>query len=649
MRKILFAIAALGLCVSAAAFQQPAQQTAPAGLILGRVVDAVTNDPLPGVLVNLSFLKPPAPDAPRLLEPRIITDAQGRFLFRGVPAAAYYVQATVGGLNAYSPNGFVVTGVGFPIGAYLSGGYGQRRVNGPLQALELAEGQRVGDVVIRLWKSGAITGRLTDETGEPLVSQVVGAARLTSGGRPTQGPTVRTDDRGIYRLAALTPGSYVVFVPQTQVSMPVSTGEETAAAADPNTYQRFSNANAPSPTIGGVRVGSSLIATTPESGRFEGGALISNALAPVRDGDAMFVYPTTFYPSSTKLAQSSRISLKPGEERSGVDVVLRPARATSITGVMMDDAGLVPNVGLHLMPADQGNEASILEVAATATDGRGAFSFPVVPEGQYTIVAWRTGGPAGAQQPASRIGESAGAWAKQVVTVGARPVDNITVTMRPPVTVSGNVVFDGASDRPPADRLRNFPVTTYPASPLFRSPGPSAGSTIDMAANGRIQIRNVSPPGRFAFGPPSLPAPWTLQSISVGGRDVTDATFDLGESDIVDVVITYTDRPATLSGTVAMGSDNNDPGVFLFPSTPSRWRDARLSTRSFLAARPTKAGAFSFATVPPGDYFIVAVPDESAGTWPDEEFLARLAAIATPVRIAPNQAATVALRVSAIK
>ena len=194
------------------------------GLILGRVIDADAGTPVSGVVVTAVASPDPFNIPPAGRPQAMLTDAQGRFVFRNLPKATYSLVATIGG-NGYSPSGFIVTGRGHQIGAYLNGGYGQRRPNGPFQTIDLADGERIGDAVIRLWKGGAINGRVLDEAGEPLVDVSVAAVQRSSDGRLLTGPTARTDDRGVYRLATLTPGSYLVVVPQTQLLMPSSTIE----------------------------------------------------------------------------------------------------------------------------------------------------------------------------------------------------------------------------------------------------------------------------------------------------------------------------------------------------------------------------------------------------------------------------------------
>ena len=647
-RRVLSGLVAIAASVGLLTASQQEAPAAATGVIAGRVLDAQTGQPLAGIVLQIG---PSIPVAAAGRPARVVSDAQGRFVFSGLLKGSYLVPATAGG-NTTSPAGFVVTGMGFPIGAYLNGGFGQRRPNGPLRAIELSDGQRVTDAEIRLWKSSVVSGRVVDEAGEPLVGLVVGVVQLSSEGRLLNGPTMRTDDLGAYRFSGLSPGNHVVFVPQTQVSMPVSTGDELASAPpDPTARQRFTLASAPVPNTGGLKIGESLVSTVPDSGNFAAG-MFSNALPPIARDNALFVYQTTFHPSAVALSQSTRIKLSPGEVRENVDVQLRPTLATSVSGVVVDDAGPVAGLGLRLMPADQGEEASILEATHTASDSRGAFVFPVVPAGNYNLVAWRSGGvPTGNQQQPfaepKRISERAGAWATQPVAVGNRPVANVRVSVRAPVTVNGRIEFSGASPRPPAERLRTgFMTTIWRANAMLRTSGSSSGSLMDPVT-GLISVKGVSPPGRYFAGPPSLPAPWSVESITLAGQDVTDAAFNIGDGDLNDLVITYTDRPASVAGTVSGAAA--EATVFMFPVNRARWPDARLSSRTFRSIRPSTTGTYVLTNVPPGEYFIVAIRDEDAGDWPDAQFLARLAGVASAVKVSPSQQASFTLKVGVLK
>jgi hypothetical protein len=181
---------------------------APTGAIVGRAVDADAGTPVSGVAIVALGEQQPGPGA---RPPVMLTDAQGRLAFRNLAKGSYTLIANVGG-NGYSPSGFLVTGTGHQIGAYLNGGFGQRRPNGPLSPIELDEGERIPDAVIRMWRGGAINGRVEDEAGEPVVDAVVSAVPRSSDGKLLTGPTTTTDNRGVYRLGTLTPGEYGIGV-----------------------------------------------------------------------------------------------------------------------------------------------------------------------------------------------------------------------------------------------------------------------------------------------------------------------------------------------------------------------------------------------------------------------------------------------------
>jgi protocatechuate 3,4-dioxygenase beta subunit len=101
---------------------------------------------------------------------------------------------------------------------------------GPNGRIGLREKQWFNEADIKLWKPGAISGRVLDEFGEPMVATYVRAiARQMVAGRAQfiAGPVALTDDRGEYRIPNLPPGQYLVQVPSVQTTvatdMPTST------------------------------------------------------------------------------------------------------------------------------------------------------------------------------------------------------------------------------------------------------------------------------------------------------------------------------------------------------------------------------------------------------------------------------------------
>ncbi|HUR21095.1 MAG TPA: carboxypeptidase-like regulatory domain-containing protein, partial [Vicinamibacterales bacterium] len=552
-------VAAVGFASAVVAAQQ---EPVANGVILGKVVDAATKAPVAGVLVTVGVSPGSIPLASAPPQPiRALTDAQGRFVFRHLRPGSYAIAATTGS-NGFEQSGFLVTGMGHLIAPYLNGGFGQRRPNGPLQNLRLDQGGVVSDVVIALWKGASIDGTVVDEANEPLVGLIVAAVRRTSDGVLTTGPTTRTDDRGMYHISALAPGDYVVVVPQTQVLLPVSAVEAAfAPAPDPLLGRQFSAAGAPSPSQAGIAIGGVLSASTPP--------VASNALL-TPDTRVRHTYQSTFHPAATTLDQASVVTVRSGDEATDVDVRLTPVPSTRVSGALIDNGAPVPFFGVRLLPADSGDGTEVMEIASTSTDAQGRFTFPSVPMGQYRLFAQRPAGvPSGATPQGGvtyaeprTLAETAGAWAVGGVTVADRPIEDVILTLRASFKVAGRAVFDGAMAAPPRDRLNQFSFSAVPARTSRRIAGPVSVSQIDTS--GRISIASLSP-GRYILKWPDLLPGWTVESVTVGGRDLTDAAFEIADSDIADLVVTFTDRPASITGAVrfAAAVADSDASVFL--------------------------------------------------------------------------------------
>src|SRR5690242_8468436 len=107
------------LLVAAVQSPQPPAAAPPAGLILGRVVDAASGRPVSGAIVALTGAAGST---------RAMTNGAGQFVFRKLPKGSF-------GLTVTKPG-------------YVEGAYGRRRPGGSTRSVELDDGQRVGDVVI---------------------------------------------------------------------------------------------------------------------------------------------------------------------------------------------------------------------------------------------------------------------------------------------------------------------------------------------------------------------------------------------------------------------------------------------------------------------------------------------------------------------
>jgi Carboxypeptidase regulatory-like domain len=224
-------------------------------VIRGRVVAASTGDPLRNARVAILGT------ANTVVRP-VLTDGDGRFALTRVPAGAHQITA-------------IKTG-------YAEARFGARG-SGPALRVEVAAGAIVNGIDIHLARSGAISGRVVDDAGDPLPNSTVSAERLVRvDGRLDTRPvaTAQTDDLGEYRLFGLPAGRFVVGV--------TSTGMDS-------------------------------LQNTP--------------------GFTDVVWSRSFYPGVPSLAQAQPVTIAPGADVPGIDFTSAPTRRPSLSTTVVDPNG----------------------------------------------------------------------------------------------------------------------------------------------------------------------------------------------------------------------------------------------------------------------------------------------------------------------
>src|SRR6185295_18710482 len=180
LNRSIFAAVVLALCIVAhAQVRSPAPKTEQPtlGTIDGKVVNE-SGQPLGGAMV---FVRTVSPGIAR----STITDLEGNFRVNGLETGLYLVTANS---PAYT------NVVGDP---------------------EAPKYYRLGDSArVEMVRGGAITGTVTSAIGEPLIGVRVRAIMIRDvkgqPGRSLGNIEQPTDDRGIYRIYGLAPGTYIV-------------------------------------------------------------------------------------------------------------------------------------------------------------------------------------------------------------------------------------------------------------------------------------------------------------------------------------------------------------------------------------------------------------------------------------------------------
>lgn len=624
---------ALAIAQTAAQPGLPPQPPPATGLLIGTVVDS-NGDPVEGAIVRLrggfaevalQSIPGELPGGPRSTRSR----AGGLFLFSGLPEGAYSLDVTKTG--------------------YLPGAFGRRRPGGAAQSIPLAVGERKSAIRLQLWQFSAVTGSVVDEAGEPMVGvQVQAMRRVFEAGYPKlQSPAVlsSTNDRGEFRIDGLTAGSYAVCIANTPVALPTSLIDSYVQAAADGTVNQFrqqlgsfTGLGTPMPAAAGQRIADVVV---------QGGQQSRLPTVLVGDDGRVFTYPTTCYPSGAP-SVSQRIDLEPGAERQ-VTFQLTPQPAAEVSGRVLGPDGPMANVALRLLAGytTQLTGDSGFESAIATTDQSGMFRFVGVTVGDYTLRVIKSPDPLPnpATPGAITASPDPAFWANLPVAVTEKGIADLEVQLQRGFRVTGRLEFDGTAPKPTPEMLERYGVQFAPAEGNGGRQLNAFRGSIDR--EGRILTPEM-PPGRYvvwflAFAADRIAsAAWETVGATIGGRDASNVAFEL-KADETTLVVTRTDRPATIAGTArnSQGQPDPDAAILMFPTDPNRWKDFGSSSRLLRQVRSAESGGYRIRGVPEGDYYIAAIQESEAIDWQDPALLALVARTASRVTIGKYEQKTV--------
>jgi hypothetical protein len=534
----------------------PRQFKTGTGRILGRVMSTDSGAPLRRAQVRLT--------ATEIGLKTALTDAEGRFEFRELPAGRFTLNASKSG--------------------YVTVQYGQTRPFEQGRPIELADKQVLDKTDLAMPRGGVIAGRIVDEFGDPLPDALVSAMRQTwSNGRrrllPT-GPTSQTNDLGQFRMYGLPPGDYYI-----------------SATLRNTDIMMFDTA-----MLGGPSSGAS--GSTPSSG-----------------------YAPTYFPGTPTAANAQRVTVAVGQEAQNTDFALAPVRLARISGTVMTsegkplDGGMVTatpvsrtgEVGLALMGGGTGR---------TSRDGN--FSIASVAPGEYTLnvrsVRIMTSDGGDTVMFRATVGGADGSDSETgslPIVVAGEDLSNVVIVTSKGASAAGRLTFEGGTPpSPSAVRITSVATDTD-------GPGVMGGGGATLNQDGSFQLKGLS--GRRLLRAGNLPPGWTLKSVRLNGDDVTDTgvEFKSGQ-DISGLELVASSKQTEITGgvTAANGSAVKDYTVVVFSDDSHYW--TLPYTRWVTGTRPDQEGRFRIRNLPPGSYNAIAVDYVEAGAWGDPELLERL-------------------------
>jgi hypothetical protein len=441
---------------------------------------------------------------------------------------------------------------------------------------------------------------------------------------------VFTDDRGMYRVSGLVPGEYMVMASPPAVGMRLSVfGDIGRGGRGAGELAAMIGAGG---TQGALQVGDALLTI----GR-------GSAIPPPPVGDRVQLYPTTFHPSALLPSQGSSVTIGSGEERAGVDVLLQPVPTARVSGLVSSPTGPAAMMPLRLLLQGGDEIPPDLLGGATVTDASGAFTFPAVPAGQYTLRA------AGAVGTGDQFNSRGGSyWTAMPLTVSGSDLDGIVVDLRQMLRISGRVEFQGGA-APQLSAPRGMAIGVAlenidgPFGPGLGGGTGGAGATWDGPTFTLFGYTG----GRYLVRVGNSPAGWMFKSATLDGRDVSETAFEF-QRDVTDLVVTFTDRWSGISGSV-LGLAADGASVVVFPIDAQSWTNYGSNPRRLKSARATAQGRFGISSLPPGDYYAVAIPEEQTADWRDPKMLEELARVATRINIGEGEHKTIDLSIKEVR
>ena len=488
-------------------------------------------------------------------------------------------------------------------------------------------------------KTDSITGRVVNESGQPLPNARV-SVQSVEGGRP--GGQTKTDREGTFKVTGLNPVPYRIYVhmpayirtsdePQSGPSARqykvgdsvrlvltkggVITGTVTTSTGEPvigvgvRAWMKRNNKDqrVPSAELSGA-------GTTDDRGAYRIYGLSTGTYTVSAGGahpyyqsplDAFDAFLPTYAPSSSTRDSAVEISVRAGEETSNVDITFRRDMGRIVSGTLSGpgiEGGFTVNLTTVAPAGSQSN------VSHFSQPGISQFAFQGIADGDYYLTA----------QSQSQGGEVTFSEPRLIRVRGA-DIEDIDLTVTAMGSISGRVLLEESKvnecqgkQPPPFNEM--FISAWHKDSDTARSQPQfiwSVGAPVRPDSQGNFTIRNLAT-SQYYFAARFPPRSWYLKSIAIArARKPSDVTrvwtnVKTGER-LSGLIVTVAQGGASVQGQVVLSEGETTPEnlfVYLVPSE----REAADELLRFYGAAVSKEGKIGLNNLAPGRYWILAQP-----------------------------------------
>ena len=575
------------------------------GLLLRRFVVLVFLALVPGIAVSQRRIANPAPTPPQIptftVKGRVVfdnterpvrrtqialmqlpsdrgserssaTDRDGRFAIDNVPTGVYF--AVVNAPGIISPLAFMTLTDKGP-----SENYDLKTIREYCTEI-VVDGGDV-NVTIHARRGGAISGKITYSDGDPAVDAQVAVIRrngkkvtpVLTGLTAAALMSMRTDDRGRYRVAGLPPGEYIVSAAETNTSPNGRRGSDS----------------------------------------FFGGFFESDALL------------VTYYGGGRRSDDAIKLDVTTGSETSDIDITLLDSTPHTVRGSVIAklDRVPLPDATLSIRIRDQ---ASLFGGGSQqfATNSEGLWVLDGVPDGTYVISVEPPGNfPLPGADPDSEVNyDDDGVPPRKNVptrkfvrneveiTVSGGDLVVEPIALAEGASISGTLEFPQASD----DATPQYVQITYryEADPTeaFGNSAFAQGTefTVEGLRAGKIFLNATPGYGGGGLTEKNL----FVKSITLNGVDLRQKPLTVSEGQsIKNVRIVIGQNPAKGSVKLTDGEGKPLPAkrLAIIPVDEGRW----LFTNEIVAGVTDTRGTFAFRAAP-GEYLVIVA--SANDLWP---------------------------------